>query len=214
MPFLIPRADSWVKAWTKPGRALKGVGKQILFPLKLQELKVEDMAGATKLWCKHGHLRGFAYHLLTFQRNYTDPSQGKQLCTHVPSILVIEIYLLPATSQHFPQADKHWEGEGGGWMQPLPCPLWVSWDLEFIFSYVLRRKVWAGTCCASGICQCPKRRVIPWSRQSCQEGLWVLGGCGFWVLVCTICSAGGCGRACSTSRVLRFLLEVPVSPSP
>lgn len=67
------------------------MGKQILFAVKLRELKVEDMAGATKLWCKHGHLRGFAYHLLTFQENYTDPRQGKQLCTHVGFVLVIEI---------------------------------------------------------------------------------------------------------------------------
>jgi len=116
------------------------VGKQILFALKLGELKVEDMAGATKLWCKHGHLRGFAYHLLTFRKNYTDPSQGKQLCPHVRFIPVIEIWLLPATSERFPQADKHRDREGGGRIQPLSCPFWVSLNLEFIFQLHFRRK--------------------------------------------------------------------------
>lgn len=94
--------------------------------------------------------------------------------------------------QHFPQADEYWEWEGVGRssISAVLFGFYEAWN-SFV-SYNLRRKVWAGTCCANS-----------------QKGRWSHGpgspvrkdcGCGC-----------GCGCWCGSSALLRAVAE-PAAP--
>lgn len=163
------------------------------------------MAGATKLWCKHGHLRGFAYHLLTFRGNTQTPVRK----TTVYTCSFHSCYRNTASARHL-RVFSTGSGMGVDGSRLFPLYFGLHETCNSFFSYILGGKAWTASAVIQVFVKIQEWRWSPDPGSSIGKGLWMLHGCADAGDASAIAVPRGCGRAHSTSHTLRLLHEIPV----